>query len=79
MYMDKDLIEDKLYWIIDQFNEKKITPTKFYSILLNEIHPFSYGNGRTCKTLFATEDKNNLCSRCIDCSFKENFKNLNYI
>ena len=55
--MDKDLIEDKLYWIIDQFNEKKITPTKFYSILLNEIHPFSYGNGRTCKILFANEDK----------------------
>ena len=55
--MDKDLIEDELYWIIDQFNENKITPTKFYSILLNEIHPFSYGNGRTCKILFANEDK----------------------
>ena len=55
--MDKDLIEDELYWIIDQFNENKITPTKFYSILLNEIHPFSYGNGRMCKILFANEDK----------------------
>ena len=36
MYMDKELIEDKLYQIIDQFNERKITSTKFYSILLNK-------------------------------------------
>ena len=48
--MDKDLIEDKLYQIIDQFNKRKITLTKsFYSILLNEIHPFYNRNGRTCK------------------------------
>ena len=40
MYMDKELIEDKLYQIIDQFNERKITSTKFYSILLDKIHPF---------------------------------------
>ena len=40
MYMDKDLTEDKLYQIIDQFNEKKITPVKFYSILLNKIIHF---------------------------------------
>ena len=26
MYMEKDLIEDKLYQIIDQYNERKITP-----------------------------------------------------
>ena len=30
IYMNKDLIEDKPYQIIDQFNEKKITPVKFY-------------------------------------------------
>ena len=40
MYMDKELIEDKLYQIIDQFNERKVTSKKFYSILLNKIHPF---------------------------------------
>ena len=40
MHMDKELIEDKLYQIIDQFNERKITSTNFYSILLNKIHPF---------------------------------------
>ena len=57
IYMDKDLIEDKLYQIIDQFNERKITPLKFYSILLNEIHPFYDGNGRTCEILFANDDK----------------------
>ena len=30
--------EDQLYQILDQFNEKKITPVKLYSILLNKIH-----------------------------------------
>ena len=29
--MDKELVEDKLYQIIDLFNERKITSTKFYS------------------------------------------------
>ena len=57
---DKDLIEDKLYQIIDQSNEKNITPTKFYSILLNEIHPFYDKHGRTCKILFVNDDKTNL-------------------
>ena len=33
MYFDKELIEDKLLQIIDQFNDRK----KFYSILLNKI------------------------------------------
>ena len=33
MYMEKDIIEDNLYEIIDQFIEKKIIPKKFYSIL----------------------------------------------
>ena len=56
MDTDKELIEDKLYQIIDQFNERKITSTKFYSILLNKIHPFYDGNGRTCKILFANDD-----------------------
>ena len=28
-YIDKELIEDKLYQIIHQFNERKITSTKF--------------------------------------------------
>ena len=46
-YMDKDLIKDKLYQIINEFNESKITPVKFYLILLNEIHPFYDGNDRT--------------------------------
>ena len=30
MYMDKELIEDKLYLIIDQFNEKITTSAKFF-------------------------------------------------
>ena len=44
LYMDKDLIEDKLYQIINQFNERKIMSAKFYSALLNEINPFYDGN-----------------------------------
>ena len=52
IYMDKELIEDKLYKIIDQFNERKITSAKFYSILLNKIYTFYYGNSRTFKILF---------------------------
>ena len=31
MYMDKDLMEDRFYQIKDQFNQRKITPEKFYS------------------------------------------------
>ena len=56
VYMDEDLIEDNLYQIIDQFNERKITSPKFYSILLNKIHPFYDGNGRTCQILLANDD-----------------------
>ena len=32
MYMDKDLIEDKLHEIIDQFNERKINGRDFFCI-----------------------------------------------
>ena len=56
IYMDKELTENKLYQIIDQFNERKITSKKFYSILLHKIHRFHDGNGRTCKILFANDD-----------------------
>ena len=38
--MDKELIEDKLHQIIDQFSERKFTSTKFCSIPLNKIHSF---------------------------------------
>ena len=56
MYMDKELIEDKLSQIIDHFNVGKITSTKFYSILLYKIHPFYDASGRTGKILFANDD-----------------------
>ena len=56
IYMDKELIKDKLYQILDQFNERKITSTKFYSIHLNKIYSFYDGNGRRCKILFANDD-----------------------
>ena len=53
--MDGDLIENKLYQIIDHFNERKTKSTKFYSILLNKIQ-FYDGNDRTCEILFANDD-----------------------
>ena len=56
MYMEKQLIEDKLYQIIDQFRERKITSIKFYSILLNKIHTFYDGIDRTCEILFANDN-----------------------
>ena len=33
------------------------SPIRFYSILLNKIHLFYDRNGRTCKILFARDDK----------------------
>ena len=55
MYMDKKLLEDKLYQIIDQFNERKISSIRFYSILLNKIHPLYDGSARACKMLCAND------------------------
>ena len=52
MYLDKDLIEEKLYQIMNQFSERKITSTKFYSIILNKINLFYGQNGSPCKILF---------------------------
>ena len=40
IYMDKELIKDKLYQVIHQFNERKITSKKIYLKLLNKIHRF---------------------------------------
>ena len=54
-YMDFTKIESELYKLVDQFNERKITPRTFCDIFLDKIHPFADGNGRTCKLLF--EDK----------------------
>ena len=56
MYMDEDLTEDKIN-ILDELNEREITSTKIISTLLNKIHPFYDSNGRTCKILFANDDK----------------------
>ena len=57
MHMNKDLIEDKLYQIIDQFNERKTTPVKFYSILLNKTNQFFDKTERTPITLVANDNK----------------------
>ena len=40
MYMNNNLMEDKLYQLIDQFHERKANNTDFYFVLLDNIHPF---------------------------------------
>ena len=55
--MGKDLIEGKLYQIMDQFSERKITPIKFYSILPNQIRLYFHRNDRACEILFGNDDK----------------------
>ena len=52
MYFDKSLIEQALYLLVDKFNERKVTHNQFCNIFLDLIHPFTDGNGRTCKILF---------------------------
>ena len=52
MYMDNDLIKEKLYQLIDQFNKSKINHRDFYIVLLDNRHSFSGGNGKTCMILF---------------------------
>ena len=54
-YMDFDRIEPELYVLVDKFNERQIAAGCFCNKFLDEIYPFSDGNGRTCKILF--EDK----------------------
>ena len=54
-YMDFTRIESELYRLVDQFNERQITPRTFCDIFLDKIHPFADENGRTCKILY--EDK----------------------
>ena len=53
-YISKDLIKDRLYGIIDQFNESKISHRDFYFVFHNNIHPFYDKNGRTCQILFVS-------------------------
>ena len=54
MCMNKDLIEDKLYGLADQFNERKINHRDFNFALLDNIHLFCDGNWRTFYTVSKT-------------------------
>ena len=52
MNIDQDLIEDRLQELIDQFTERKMNQKDFYFALLDNVHLFYDGNGKTCKILF---------------------------
>ena len=47
--MNKDLIEDKLHQLINQFNQRKISFKDSYSKVLKNVHPLYDENGKTCK------------------------------
>ena len=59
MYRDKDLIEGKLYELIDQFNKRDNFYYRdcflFFFALLNNMNPFYDGNESTFKVLFYLE------------------------
>ena len=40
MCIDKDLIDDNLYQLIDKFNERKVNHRDFYFVLPESVHPF---------------------------------------
>ena len=44
IYTDKSLVEPALYFLIDPFNDKKLSRKEFCAILLDNIHPFRNGN-----------------------------------
>ena len=52
MYLDKSFIEPALYYLVDEFNKRKVTHNQFCNMFLDLIHPFRDGNGRSCKILF---------------------------
>ena len=58
MYMDKRYIENALYRLVDQFNDRLISHKDFCETFLNQIHPFRDGNDRTCKILFVNQINN---------------------
>ena len=53
-YMHFNQIESELYRLIDQFNNRYISKRYFIKKFLDEIHPFSDGNGRLIKLCFIT-------------------------
>ena len=57
-YMSINKIEPALYGLVDNFNDRKITPRQFCMVFFDEIHPFVDRNGRTCKVLFADKIEN---------------------
>ena len=40
MYIDKDLIEGKLYQLIDQFNERRILNIQTFFVIFDNTNPF---------------------------------------
>ena len=58
MYMDKRYIENALYRLVDQFNDRLISHKDFCETFSNQIHPFRDENDKTCKILFVNQINN---------------------
>ena len=56
-YMDYTRIESKLYRLVDQFNERKITPTTFCDMFLDKIHPLQTETAEHAKFYSKTRSK----------------------
>ena len=57
-YMDTSRIEVKLYQLVDQWNDRRITPRHFRDVFLDRIHPFADENDSTCKILINDKIEN---------------------
>ena len=57
-YMDTSRIEVKLYQLVDQRNDRRITPRHFCDVFLDRIHPFADENDSTCKILINDKIEN---------------------
>ena len=61
--MNKDLIEDKLYHLLDKFSKRKINHRDFYFVLLGNRHPFC----RTISNEAISTKAHVSCQRTILC------------
>ena len=54
MYMDKDLIQDKLYQLIDQFSERTVNYRNCYFVLQENVFYFMMEMGELLRYYFLT-------------------------
>ena len=58
IYMEKRYIENALYCLVDQFNDRLISHKDLCETFLYQMHPFRDGNDRTYQILFVKQINN---------------------